>query len=361
MPEQPLISVIVPVYNTAPWLARCLDSILSQSYQTLEILCVNDGSTDDSAGILAEYSAKDARIKVFSQENAGLSAARNTALEYATGEWVTGVDSDDYLYPGTYESAVNDISDEVDMVFFGVQDVAEDGTPLPHNSYFDLPETGEYPMTPELAAKLNVCFWSKLWRRSLIEENKLRFPVGLVHEDEAMFYLAAPYTRKVAICPAMGYAYMQRAGSIMNEVGLDALKRAKRYIPVLKFVHAEYGRRGLVQSFSREYLKRMFLRLYASLYVMKEGPLRDAVVQVVGAVVNQCNMTRVDYRLERFVPVTGWRRLFLSRYPCAKVYKLLGIPIWIKWYTYSGRRITWRILLFHAHTRLCRCAQSMSK
>ncbi len=350
--NRPLLSVIVPVHNTAPWLARCLDSICSQSYQNLEILCINDGSTDNSAEILAEYAAKDARIKVFTQVNAGLSAARNTALEYASGEWVTGVDSDDYLYPGVYEKAMACCHSEVDMVFFGVQDVAEDGTPLPHNSYFDLPETGEYPMTPELAAKLNVCFWSKLWRRSLIEENKLRFPVGLVHEDEAMFYLAAPYTRKVAICPAMGYAYMQRAGSIMNEVGLDALKRAKRYIPVLKFVHAEYGRRGLVQSFSREYLKRMFLRLYASLYVMKEGPLRDAVVQVVGAVVNQCNMTRVDYRLERFVPVTGWRRLFLSRYAQAKVYRFLGVPIWVKWYTALGERASCSLLVTHAIKRV---------
>lgn len=356
-----LISIIVPVYNTAPWLPRCLDSICSQSYQNLEILCVNDGSTDNSAEILAEYAAKDARIKVFTQANAGLSAARNTGLEHATGEWVTGVDSDDYLYPGAYESAVNDISDEVDMVFFGVQEVTEDGTSLPHNVYFDLPVAGEYPMTPELAAKLNVCFVSKLWRRSMLEENKLRFPVGLVHEDEAMFYLAAPYTRKVAICPAMGYAYMQRAGSIMNEVGVEPLNQVRRRISILEFVHSEYGRRDMLHHDSCSYLKGMFVKLCPCWYWFKPQELRPVARQLVGQLIQNCNMTREDYRLERFVPVTGWRSLFLSRYTCAKVYKLLGIPIWIKWYTYSGRRITWRILLFHAHTRLCRCAQRMSK
>lgn len=347
--NRPLLSVIVPVYNTAPWLARCLDSICSQSYQNLEILCVNDGSTDNSAEILEECSAKDARIKVFTQVNAGLSAARNTALEHASGEWVTGVDSDDYLYPGVYEKAMACCHSEVDMVFFGVQDVAEDGTPLPHNSYFDLPETGEYRMIPELAARLNVCFWSKLWRRSLIEENKLRFPVGLVHEDEAMFYLAAPYTRKIAICPAVGYAYMQRAGSIMKEVGADALKKMKRCIPVLEYVHAEYVKRALLKTPAHAYCERMFVRLCGWRYWT--SPVEEMRPLIAG-VIERCGMLGSDYRLDRFVPVTGWRRLFLSRYTKAKVYRLLGIPVWVRLYTSEGLPLAFCRAWEHVRTRL---------
>ena len=348
-----LLSVIVPVYNTAPWLARCLDSICSQSYQNLEILCVDDGSTDNSAGILAEYSAKDSRIKVFTQVNAGLSAARNTALEHATGEWVTGVDSDDFLYPGVYEKAMAYCHSEVDMVFFGVQDVAEDGTPLPHNSYFDLPEIGEYRMIPELAAGLNVCFWSKLWRRSLIEENKLRFPVGLVHEDEAMYYLAAPYIRKIAICPAVGYAYMQRAGSIMKEAGLDAVKKVKRYVPVLEYVYAEYDHRNMLRTPAKHYLVEMFIRLCAGKYWQGIPEDREIVRRLCAEVIQKCGMIDADYRLGRFVPVLGWKRLFLTRHAQAKVYRFLGLPIWVSWYTKRGIPLSFR--------RACECIAEYSR
>ena len=344
MPEQSLISVIVPVYNTARWLARCLDSILTQSHSNLEILCVNDGSTDNSAEILAEYAAKDLRIKVFTQENAGLSAARNTGLEHATGEWVTGVDSDDYLYPRAYEESMACSHSEVDMIFFGVRDVAEDGSAMPHNPYFDLPEAGEYAMTPELAAKLNVCFWSKLWRRSVLEENKLRFPVGLVHEDEAMYYLAAPYIRRVSVCPVVGYAYMQRAGSIMKETGLDELKRTRRYVAVLEYTRAEYERRGCSQLPVRRYLETMFLRLCAPRFWEGGSELSAAIRPLLAEIIEKGGMVRVDYRLERFVPVRGWRRLFLSRYAKAKVYHFFGIPIWAKLYTSCGSPMTLRRL-----------------
>ena len=117
--ETLLVSVIVPVYNTAPWLRKCLDSIINQTYRNLEIICVNDGSTDDSASILDEYAAKDARIKVIHQANAGVSVARNKGLDIAVGEYVSFVDSDDWLEPETYERALNRMSDDVDMVWYG--------------------------------------------------------------------------------------------------------------------------------------------------------------------------------------------------------------------------------------------------
>lgn len=117
----PLISVIVPVYNTEKYLRKCLDSICGQTYRSLEILCVNDGSTDGSAAILEEYAAKDNRIKVIIQANGGLSAARNTGLEHATGEWIMGVDSDDYIDCDTIEKVLNEDSLKADVIVFGYQ------------------------------------------------------------------------------------------------------------------------------------------------------------------------------------------------------------------------------------------------
>ena len=329
-----VLSVIVPVYNTAPWLRRCLDSICAQSYRNLEILCVNDGSTDNSAEILAEYAARDERIRVFTQANAGLSAARNTALEHASGEWATGVDSDDYLAPGVYERAVACVSPGVDMVFFGVQDVAEDGTPLPHNAYFDLPEAGEYAMSPELASRLNVCFWSKLWRRTVLEEHLLRFPHGLVHEDEAMFYLAAPFVRKIAVCPEIGYRYVQRTGSIMNGGGMTPLKRAQRYVPVLEYTAAEYQKRGMLQGIARQYILKMMVRLCAGTYWEPECQGLHAHL------LRRYRFDKDDYRLERLLPVPRWLRLFVSRYPQSKVYRCCGVAVWCVCYSEAGRAMS---------------------
>lgn len=328
-----LISIIVPVYNTAQWLRRCLDSICAQSYRNLEILCVNDGSTDNSAEILAEYAAHDSRIKVFTQANAGLSAARNTALEHATGEWVTGVDSDDYLEPDICENAVSYAGDSVDIVYFGVQEVAEDASPMPPNPYFDLPAAGQYSMTPDVAERLNVCFCGKLWRRCLLEDNGLRFPHGLVHEDEALYYLAVPYVNKVASCPQTGYYYVQRQGSIMNSGVVSEQARVARFAPVLSYVSQEYGMRHLLRTPARAYLVKMFLRLCSWLYWSQE---KEAIAAILAPIIRRSGVYRDNYLLERLLPVSGCLRLFLSRYPQSKVYRFFGVACWAVVYSETG-------------------------
>ena len=338
--EAPLVSVIVPVYNTAPWLRRCLDSICAQSYRNLEILCVNDGSTDNSAEILAEYAAKDARIRVIHQENAGLSAARNTALEHATGEWVTGVDSDDYLLPGAYERVSEYCKPEVSIVYFGVQEVYDDGTVLPPCEYFSLPEPGEYEMTPELANRLNVCFWSKLWRRSLLEAHQLRFPAGLVHEDEALLYISAPYIRRLAVCPAVGYAYLLRDGSIMKGAGLDELKRLRRYLPMLEFVHREYEKRGLMGTPAQAYLLKMFMYFFCGYYTRGPGAQKEVLMREIRGLLSRCSITRAHYSLERFITREQKGVFCIYRFKHAKVFTIAWIPVWLKLYTNYGWPVT---------------------
>lgn len=344
----PLISIIVPVYNTAPWLKRCLDSICSQSYRNLEILCINDGSTDNSAEILAEYEKKDSRIKVFTQANAGLSAARNTGLRNATGEWITGVDSDDYLYPGIYKQAITHCREGIDMVFFGVQEVDENEVKLPERDYFKLPQNEEYELTPYLAEHLNVCFWSKLWRKSIIEENTLQFPVGLVHEDEALFWLAAAYIHRIAICHTVGYAYTQRVGSIMNGCGLSKLKRKQRMIPVLEYVLDEYKKRGLMKRRERAYVIRMFI--HKCCYLPHEE--YDAIFKLVTETVERCSMKHSHYMLEKLFPYERWGIFTIHRYDRIKIYKFLGIPVWATFYTSHYNRISLSLIFSQLKKRL---------
>ena len=219
MPESPLISVIVPVYNVEKYLRKCLDSICGQTYRNLEILCVNDGSPDGSAAILEEYVAKDPRIKVFTQANAGLAAARNTGLEHATGEWVTGVDSDDYLEPDAYEYALSAESGEVDIICFGTRVTWHNEEPKPHlSTFFTIPTRETQPPTPELIAATNDSFCTKIFRRSLITRTGSRFPVGLWYEDSFFWRTSAPFAQKIAFLPGEKYHYIRHSGTIMSQV-----------------------------------------------------------------------------------------------------------------------------------------------
>ena len=247
--KTPLISVIVPVYNTAAWLRRCLDSICSQSYQNLEILCVNDGSTDNSAEILAEYAERDTRIKVFTQENAGLSAARNTALAHASGEWVTGVDSDDWLELDAYSRAVRHISSDVDLVVFGINVVGDSSYTAEAGlvEYCRVKSAGVQRVSLETYRNLNVYFCNKLYRRSLIQRYSLRFPVGLRYEDMPFLYSYLSMVSVIACEPLPLYNYWQRSDSIMGQTtrrdarGLDHLR-------VVEKVHEFYEENVLLKK-----------------------------------------------------------------------------------------------------------------
>lgn len=340
----PLLSVLVPVYNVAPWLPRCLESICAQTYGNLEILCVNDGSTDNSADILEQYAAKDSRIKVFHQQNGGLSAARNTGLEHATGEWIAGVDSDDYIEPDTFEKAISCIDETVDMVAFGVRCVWENGD-NPARVFQQFDTNAVVPMTEEQAAAMHVCFWNKLWRRSVIEMHQIRFPRGLVHEDDAFFYQFIPYMRQVALCSTMGYNYLQRLGSIVRS-GQSLLETSRRYTLVMRFVHAQYMKRGLVPAESPWF--RLFVsRVYADRYHVLSPEERPALAVQFYQLLDELNLLTcwtMDYRFRCMVPVQGWRRLFLSRHLNTELWRFLGVPLWEVEYR-DGRAVQQRFML----------------
>lgn len=327
-----MISVIVPVYNTAPYLRRCLDSICAQTYTDLEIICVNDGSTDYSAEILSEYECKDKRITVIHRPHAGLSAARNTALNIARGEWITGVDSDDYIAADLYERAIIFAQNTVDMVFFGVQMVDETGANLPLDESLALPPANLYEMTPDIAEKLNVCFCTKLWRRHLIEKANLRFPEGLIHEDDAMYHLAIPYVHHITVCPVTGYYYVQRPCSIMhNSQNMNGYQRMTRCLPVLEYVYEEYTKRNLLQFPQKAYLIKLFVRNCA----WHHGD--EAVCKLLKPIICKTGIHKYDYRLECLLPVRGLLRFFISKNPRSKVYRFMGVAIWIVLYTNSGK------------------------
>lgn len=177
------ISIIIPVYNVAAYLPRCLDSLVNQTYRDIEIICVNDGSTDDSLRVLEEYAGKDARIQVISRENRGVSATRNEGLDRAQGEWVMFVDSDDWIESDTCRQALETVrSIQADMVLWAYT------REYPHQSlpkiYFpskrvwdkdmaDLHRRMVGPVGKELSRPDTMdawgTIWGKLYRRDCME------------------------------------------------------------------------------------------------------------------------------------------------------------------------------------------------
>ena len=123
------ISIIVPIFNAGPYLAKCIESLLHQPYTALQIILVNDGSTDDSLSIAQQYATLDDRIEVYSQTNQGQSAARNLGLQHATGEWISFIDADDYIDPDFYTYLTQEIG-QLDCVQIGYRRVTDQGKVL---------------------------------------------------------------------------------------------------------------------------------------------------------------------------------------------------------------------------------------
>ena len=229
MTDLPLISVIVPVYRVEKYLDHCIRSITEQTYSNLEILLVDDGSTDGSGEICDRWAARDSRVRVFHKENAGAGAARNTALDAAGGDLIAFVDSDDYLHPNMYAHLYSLMKDGVDIA----------------ECEIGITETDELSMDDGTGAEILVCDTeealrlhiqdeifrqtppNKLYRRACVGD--IRFPEGNLIDDEFFTYRVLGNARKLAHSSACMYAYRQQPGSAMHKPyslrrlqGLDA-------------------------------------------------------------------------------------------------------------------------------------------
>lgn len=219
----PLISVIIPVYNVEKYLHRCLDSVIAQTYQNLEIICVDDGSIDESGRICDQYAVRDARIKVIHQENQGLSAARNRGLDVAEGEYIAFVDSDDYILEGMYKKMLDKLLDySVDLCVCQWQYEFSDGRQVVKKKNID-PTIYGCKTSLEFARFLYrgnyengvvVAAWNKLYRRALLD--KIRFE-GRIHEDEAFCGRIMAKNISVYVMEEQFYVYAQNGDSLTNK------------------------------------------------------------------------------------------------------------------------------------------------
>lgn len=218
----PLISVIVPVYRVEKYLERCVKSILSQTYENLEVILVDDGSPDQCPAICDACAEKDARVKVIHQENKGLSGARNAGIDAASGEYLAFVDSDDYVSLHFIEELYQLLQDTgcaIGQCRFSY--VKGDGLVEEGDSAFCI-YRGESLMEqlygPEEKATCFVVAWNKLYRAELFKETGIRYPEGRIHEDEATTYRLFHEAKKLAFLDRALYGYYTENGGSITSV-----------------------------------------------------------------------------------------------------------------------------------------------
>lgn len=257
----PKVTIIVPIYNVEKYLKICIESLVNQTLQEIEIILVNDGSTDNSGKIAKKYQKRfKNKIIYLEKENGGLSDARNFAIPYAQGEYIAFLDSDDYVEKDTYENmykiAKKEKSDMVECDFYWE---------YLHKSKID---TGEiYHSKEEMLEEVRVVAWNKLIRREIIQKRNIEFPKGYRYEDVEFTYKLIPYLDKVSFLKEPCIHYVQRENSISNSQN----ERTKEIFDILNNVIAFYKENNLYDKYEEqlEYIYTRYLLCSSLLRIVK--------------------------------------------------------------------------------------------
>ena len=211
------VSIIVPVYNVAPYLRQCLDSLCNQTLKEIELICVDDASSDESPQILKEYAAKDRRMKIITHtENKGLGPARNSGIEAAQGEWLMFVDSDDYVYRQFAEVALHKVQKAgVKLAIFGIDSI-QDGQ-KEESSYLSYPEDQKIdnPWKQYCYGQdyINPSAWNKIYHHTLFSDKEIRYPATYAEDLLVTFAILHSVSDALLLSDQL-YVYRKRDGSI---------------------------------------------------------------------------------------------------------------------------------------------------
>ena len=219
--KQPKISIIIPVYNAEKYLRQCLDSILNQSFRDFEVLLIDDGSKDGSGEICDEYAEKDKRIRVWHQENQGVSGARNVGLKNAQGEWIYFPDADDIVMSDAYSMMLAIAGEETDYVMCGYEVYDEKGQCTYAISIRQQKNIDRDAALMEMFTSTDYRYqgylWNKLFKASIIKENNLSFVRGIKFNEDRLFNVSylCQIKGKVTYTTTPVYKYIERSTSAM--------------------------------------------------------------------------------------------------------------------------------------------------
>ena len=270
----PYFSIILPIYNVAPYLERCVQSVLEQKFRDFELILVDDGSTDRSPEICDLLSAQHECIRVIHKENGGLSSARNAGTAVAVGEYIWWVDSDDWVAPDALQILYRaSCESRPDMVKFSYVRVEGDEQPFCSNARPGLYEEENVKVLLDTAvftpSQFCLSAWSHLYRRAFLEKNQLTFVSerSIGSEDYLFNLQALAVVQSVQVIPDQLYFYEQRAGSLSQKYKKDLPERYKRlYHQLRKF----YGNIGLLEQYERKICRFFAWHLIHGTYLSNE-------------------------------------------------------------------------------------------
>ncbi len=300
--NQPLVSIILPVYNAQNHLARCVGSICAQTYRNLEIIILNDGSKDQSLPVCEEFRAKDSRILLVDKENSGVSDTRNLGLKLASGKYVQFVDSDDYLDPDFTEHLVTAAEEnEADLVIAPYKMVIPAGASKPEQvlgkiqdelgvmSVARPPEVREYGFLPagvydkdtfalrlmdKPASYFYSVLWNKLYRRDILTGNDIQFVSEMRWAEDLVFNLRyIQYAERFVSIAQAGYSYVQNPQSICH-TQVNAATVVQNKLQVFRYYKDLYTRLGMYEEV-RPQLYKFLVDIAESTY--PSGPFKKAI------------------------------------------------------------------------------------
>ena len=315
----PKISVIIPVYNVEKYLARCLDSVIAQTFSDIEIICINDGSTDNSAEILSEYAKKDKRIKIITQENSGLSIARNVGLEHISGQYVCFIDSDDWVDKNYLEVLFNLLSiSGADIAMAGMRLVNGDCTS---------DNTTPNMVASDLGTKLNnfpngsVC--DKLFKTELFKANAIRFPCGRYYEDNIILLKLALLSSAVAFTNSVSYYYFMNPAGICRSVSPQQHKKRQEDKLYIAEQMAQYAKNNKIRGRQLTAVRQFIVRTVAQDFLSKKSKYYPQIKHILGKkFVRQRKLAKLVHNIKRFV----WRADIDSS--GTKTYKIFKISVY---------------------------------
>jgi len=255
MNETPKISVIVPVYKVELYLRQCLDSIIAQTYNNLEIILVDDGSPDACGFICDEYAKKDDRIIVIHKENGGLSDARNIGIDIASGEYLTFIDSDDWIELDMVEFLYDNLENNKADISCCNYYLAYMNSTMVLNNYNEIILFEKQEAVKEIFfnKRIHTFFWGKLYKKNIF--NYLRLPKSKHYEDIFIMLDILLKTNKIVVCNVVKYYYRQRKSSIVHRnytpKMLDLIEAAERNLSIIEENYpniVEFGNAGLLKA-----------------------------------------------------------------------------------------------------------------
>lgn len=218
--DRPKISIIISAYNIEDYIGSCMESVVKQSYKNLEIIAIDDGSTDGTRKIIENYAKSDDRIKVIHQQNAGLSATRNTGINLATADYICLIDGDDVLYTDYAAKLLSRMQHtHADIAVCGYETISYK-TEESHITYHEAETTNGHDAARNLLLTLeniDIVTWNKMYKRELFIDNSIYYPVGDNHEDTLTTYKLYAVAKKVTYLMEPLYQYYRRKGSIMDK------------------------------------------------------------------------------------------------------------------------------------------------